>query len=186
MKSYGKQILLDIYGVVCDPYQTFQLITSQSHWREGIAVWILAMLFMIPQGILADHGDSYFYGITIGKAFWLLYLTAITHGVSRLFTKNGTFTGIFAGCCFSFIPQYIRGVVYALPLIGNSWGGTFISVIMGIWSFILWIIAIQCNYQLNWRKGLVVAIIPTIIPILCIIGLFVGGLVFGIWVLSLF
>jgi hypothetical protein len=121
----------------------------------------------------------------LGPLFALGFLavwTAILLGTSRLLGGRGGYAGLFTGLAFAGVPNVFSVPAQLLPLALGTAGGVLAGLVsfgIGIWVFVLGILAVRENNDFTTGRALAAVLIPIGVLILV-------GLIFAVVVIAMF
>jgi hypothetical protein len=121
----------------------------------------------------------------LGPLFALGFLavwTAILLGTSRLLGGRGGYAGLFTGLAFAGVPNVFSVPAQLLPLALGTAGGVLAGLVsfgIGIWVFVLGILAVRENNDFSTGRAVGAVLIPIGVLILV-------GVIFAVVVIAMF
>lgn len=170
-----KEALVLTYDSLTHPKETLLLITKEQRLYEGLVIWFLTILLTVFSVFAQWERSSVMtvIGIYFGAALFLLLRMACLHGTSYMLGGKGSIKGLLAALCFADIPMNLATLAESFVFLLPEEIIHIISLIAGIWSFVLLVMAIMANYRLSVVKSVLAIILPVIIVTGCIVLFFI-------------
>jgi hypothetical protein len=193
-RAADEGLLETAVSVVTRPVPTLRRLTSDPKVSWGIIVTVVialatAVLTAVqpetsaPQEIPSQPGfPTENFMRTLGVALVILgplfslgslaVWTAILLGTSRLLGGRGGYAGLFTGLAFAAVPNILAVPFQLLPLALGAAGGIlagFVGLGIGIWVFILGVLAVRENNDFSTGRALAAVLIP--VGVLLLIGI---------------
>ena len=193
-RAADEGLLETAVSVVTRPVPTLRRLTSDPKVSWGIIVTVVialatAVLTAVqpetsaPQEIPSQPGfPTENFMRTLGVALVILgplfslgslaIWTAILLGTSRLLGGRGGYAGLFTGLAFAAVPNILAVPFQLLPLALGAAGGIFAGFVgfgIGIWVFILGVLAVRENNDFSTGRSLAAVLIP--VGVLLLIGI---------------
>lgn len=172
-------MILDyVYRLLLHPVEALYDITSGERLKESTAIWAFVVLLLTLSSFSAGPGIvTEYIGAVIFMGSMLLIHSALIDYISGFLGGRGTARGITAGFMCASLPYAFSVFFILLGQFGFEMFNGLAGALIGLWSFILDVIAIRVNYGFTKGKAFFVGVLPFLIAGIFTFALIVIGAV---------
>lgn len=177
---YEPNALTLLGDVLQQPVKAFSYLGSHraEHLGLGIVVYVLAQLPLYLTGTFVEI-ETNFGGLlrrTVTTVLSFVIGAFVFHLIARMLGGHNRFSKLLQALAISSLPGLLAAPVF---LIMPAWGGS-VSAVMGIWSFVLSIIAVREVYRFSTGRAVATVLMPALFVVgLVLLLLVIAGLVGG-------
>lgn len=156
--------LLDlIYRLIFHPVEAMSEVTTGEKIKESALVWAFVVLLLSLSSVDAGGLVTAFLASSLGMGALLLMHSAVVDYLSGILGGRGTARGITAGFMCAALPYAFSVFFTFLGQFGLDGVHRLAVFAIGIWSFILDILAIRANYGFGKGKAFFISISPFVL-----------------------
>ncbi len=177
--------ILDLmYQLLVHPRDALRTVTRGERLSQAAVVWLFMIFISSLSSIVEGPGFGTVFGFCLlGFALLLVLHSAVIDYTASMIGGRGTAKGITAGFMMSSFPYAFSVFGTLLSTTGLDGLAGFWGFVIGIWSFVLDVLAISENYGFSTGKSILVALIPAIligIVLICLMFLGVAAAIEGL------
>lgn len=155
------QFLDLVFLLLMQPRTGMRLLINEKRYKESGMIWLFTVFLLTIATVIKGPGMILeFAGMILIFGTGLIFHSAIIDYLAGMTGGNGSARGITAAFMASYIPLGFSVFFMLLANMGYHWLAGLGSFILGIWSFVLEILAISENYHVSTLKAMGISLLP--------------------------
>lgn len=165
-----------VYQLLVHPRVALRTITRGERLTQAAILWVAVMFLVSLSSLVEGPGFLTVFGFCVlGFGITLLLHSAVIDYSAGLLGGRGTAKGITAGFLASSAPYAFTVFGTLLSMTAGSGAESFLGFVVGVWGFVLDVIAVSENYGFSTGKSVAIALIPAFLCIVIILALILLG-----------
>ncbi len=182
-----------LYGTLVNPKKTLVLLAARQNFGMGAAAFLIVTFFSSLAALMGEDLGEVAEGIDFGAALpaiflitflvtvimWLVGL-GVLHLLAELLGGEGSIKSLIATQGFAQLPAIFIVPFAFLSIFIGDWLTITASLLLGIWTVILSVLAVKFSYNLSTGRSILAVILPAVIGVAIIIIIAIL-IIFAIW-----
>lgn len=165
-----------VYQLLVHPRVALRTITRGERLAQAAVIWAAVIFLVSLSSIVEGPGFFTVFGFCVlGFGITLLLHSAVIDYSAGMLGGRGTAKGITAGFMASSIPYAFSVFGTFLSIAVGSGAESFLGFVVGIWGFVLDVIAVSENYGFSTGKSVAIALIPAFLCVAVLLALILLG-----------